>query len=392
VSNSAESYTLMAAANNALRRGDAVAARDHFGQAVAADPSDIEAWLGLAVAFKDLKDRDRALAAIDRALGLAPRSFRALIVRADLYADEGDARSASSFYAAALRCAPPAAQLSPHQLSEVRRAQQMCDHYTRAYESYFQEKLAAKGFDPARSSPRFAHSLDLMMGRKKIFLQQPSQYYFPGLPQIQFYEREAFSWLAAIEQATDDIATELKAILEGPEAFEPYVQNEANRPRRENDSMTDSRDWTAFYLRKSGKVVAANAARCPKTMRALESAPLCSIPGRAPSILFSQLCAGARIPPHTGFVNTRLICHLPLIVPDGCGFRVGSETRVWEKGKALVFDDTIEHEAWNTSRETGIILLFEIWRPELSGEERKLVSALIEATDSYGGKRVEWTS
>jgi len=392
VSNLAESYTLMAAGNNALRRGDSTAARDHFGQAVAANPSDVEAWLGLAIAFKDLKDRDRALAAIDRALALSPRSFRALIVRADLYAEEGDGRSASSFYAAALRCAPPTAQLSPHQLSEVRRAQQMCDHYTREYESYFQEKLAAKGFDPSHSSKRFARSLDLMMGRKKIYQQQPSQYYFPELPQIQFYEREMFPWLAEIERATDDITAELEAVLKGPNAFRPYVEQDPSRPSREDTSMTNNPDWTAFFLWKGGKIVAEHAARCPKTMRALEKVPSCNIPNRSPSILFSQLRAGARIPPHAGFINARLICHLPLIVPDGCGFRVGNETRTWEKGKALVFDDTMEHEAWNGSRETRVILLFEIWRPELSAEERTLVSTLIHATDTYRGKREEWTA
>ena len=130
--------------------------------------------------------------------------------------------------------------------------------------------------------------------------------------------------------------------------------------------------------------MAENAARCPKTLDALADAPLARVPGRSPSILYSLLRPGARIPPHTGEVNTRLICHLPLIVPDPCSFRVGNDTRAPVEGRAWVFDDTIEHEAWNGSERTRVILLFEIWRPELTAAERALVSAMFEAIDAYG--------
>jgi hypothetical protein len=70
---------------------------------------------------------------------------------------------------------------------------------------------------------------------------------------------------------------------------------------------------------------------------------------------------------------------LPLVVPSGCQLRVGNDQRQVEKGKAWVFDDTIEHEAWNSSSEARVVLIFDIWRPELTGEERDLVAALIEA-------------
>jgi aspartyl/asparaginyl beta-hydroxylase (cupin superfamily) len=88
-------------------------------------------------------------------------------------------------------------------------------------------------------------------------------------------------------------------------------------------------------------------------------------------------------------LNARLICHVPLIVPEGCGFRVGNETRRWEVGKALIFDDTIEHEAWNDSKEDRLLLIFDIWRPELSEVERKAVTAMFEAVDAYQGKPAE---
>jgi aspartyl/asparaginyl beta-hydroxylase (cupin superfamily) len=154
--------------------------------------------------------------------------------------------------------------------------------------------------------------------------------------------------------------------------------------------MLDNPDWTAFYLWKDGEPLTANAERCPRTMAALEAVPLARLPNRSPSVLFSQLRPGARIPPHNGFVNTRLICHLPLIVPPGCGFRVGNESREWVEGKAWVFDDTIEHEAWNGSGETRVILLFEIWRPELTLRERELVCAMFEAIDAHTGQKPQW--
>ena len=90
-------------------------------------------------------------------------------------------------------------------------------------------------------------------------------------------------------------------------------------------------------------------------------------------------------------MNTRLICHLPLIVPPGCGFRVGNDTRTPIEGRAWAFDDTIEHEAWNTSKEARVILLFEVWRPELSDQERALVRAMFEAIDEYSGQPPSWS-
>ena len=74
-------------------------------------------------------------------------------------------------------------------------------------------------------------------------------------------------------------------------------------------------------------------------------------------------------------------CHLPLVVPPHCGFRVGNEVRAWEVGKLLIFDDTIEHEAWNNSAEDRIVLIFDIWRPELTEDERRAVTAIFEAID-----------
>jgi aspartyl/asparaginyl beta-hydroxylase (cupin superfamily) len=184
---------------------------------------------------------------------------------------------------------------------------------------------------------------------------------------------------------------ELAEVLRIQNAFVPYIQAQVDAPARTDHKLLDSLDWSAFFLWKDGAVVPQNAERCPRTLAALSDVPLARIKGRTPSILFSLLQPGARIAPHTGFLNTRLICHLPIIVPPQCRFRVGNDERHWEKGKAWVFDDTIEHEAGNPSDQARVVLIFDIWRPELTAEERGLVTALMEAVDAYGsGQPSNW--
>jgi len=144
-------------------------------------------------------------------------------------------------------------------------------------------------------------------------------------------------------------------------------------------------------LIKDGVTVAENAARCPVTIAALHDVPLCRIDNRTPSVLISLLRPGVRIPPHHGFMNARLICHLPLVVPPQCALRVGNETRAWHEGQVVIFDDSMEHEAWNLSQEPRAVLIFDVWRPELSEQERSLVAAMLGAIDRFDGPRRTWT-
>jgi aspartyl/asparaginyl beta-hydroxylase (cupin superfamily) len=111
--------------------------------------------------------------------------------------------------------------------------------------------------------------------------------------------------------------------------------------------------------------------------------PLADQPGFAPTALFSALAPRTRIPPHTGSTNARLLVHLPLVLPGPSRFRVGNDIRTWRMGEAWVFDDTIEHEAWNDADETRVILIFDIWNPLLSQAERELISAMMKARSEW---------
>jgi aspartyl/asparaginyl beta-hydroxylase (cupin superfamily) len=100
--------------------------------------------------------------------------------------------------------------------------------------------------------------------------------------------------------------------------------------------------------------------------------------------MFSLLAPRTLIPPHVGINNARLVCHLPLIVPEGCWFRVGAETRCWRPGEAFIFDDTIEHEASNPSDDLRVVFIFDVWHPDLSPPERDAVAALIGSIGMRG--------
>jgi hypothetical protein len=305
--------------------------------------------------------------------------IRDLLAKGDAYRRAGDVRAATSFFQAALREAAKAGSLPRDLLEPLQSAQAQVGQAGADYQAHLERAVAG-----ADGGPRFDEAIDILFGRRDIFHQQPSAFYFPGLPQRQFYERAEFGWAASLEAETGAIRAEVCALLDGGASFAPYVEAEADRPPQDFHGMQDDPSWGAFYLWKDGSLVAENAARCPRTVEALGKVPMSRIGSRTPSVLFSLLQPGAHIPPHHGMLNSRLICHLPLIVPPGCWLRVGNETRNWEEGRLLIFDDSIEHEAMNPTGELRVILLFDIWRPELSEAERHGVSAVFEAIDGYG--------
>jgi aspartate beta-hydroxylase len=370
---------LTQAAYVALSKGDAAGARDLLDRVVAAKRADVTVWLGLAQARGFLGDDAGWGAAIDEALALQPNDLRALVAKGDYMASSGDARGASAFYAAALQYMPRYKSLPPILQDALQRAQAANQQLVRELEEFVRGKLDESGVS---APPRFRNAVDILFGKKRAYVQEPRYLYYPELPQVQFYERSAFPWLDSVEAATAEIRSELRAVIGGD--FKPYVTQSLGRPQQNQAGLAGNPDWSAYFLFKDG-AEQPGARNCPRTLAALEAAPLTRIPKRTPSILFSKLAAGAHIPPHTGMLNARLICHLPLIVPDGCEFRVGNDVRAWAAEKAWVFDDTIEHEAWNRSGEDRYILIFDIWRPELSEDERAAIAALCEAIDAYRG-------
>jgi aspartate beta-hydroxylase len=374
----------------ALKRGDIGAARDLFGRVIAAGAADADTWFSLSLVHQGLRSANEESAALDKTLELNPRYLPALIRKGDLYTQRGDLRAASAFYRAAIQVGGAMQGLSPQWRAELARIEGLCQDNTRIFEQHLVGDLERQGLGQP-GTERFGHAMELLLGKRQIFHQQPRYFHFPELPQIQFYDRAQFPWAAALERETPAIRAELLQVLTTEAGVVPYMQRETDRPVFDRNGLLDDPAWSAFHLVKNGVPVAENAARCPNTMKALEQVPVCGIKGRTPVVLFSLLRPGAHIPPHCGYLNTRLICHLPLIVPSGCALRVGNETRAWREGELVMFDDTMEHEAWNRSSQLRAVLLFDIWRPELSQVERSLVARMLESIDRFGGPRREWT-
>ncbi len=387
----ASTVEMDAAVLDALRRGDAALARDLLEKFVAdgTGVTTAEIWLTLARVRSQLGDIEGKIDAIDRALELSPRDLAALVAKADHLATMQDSRGAAAYYAAGLRHMPNFAKLSPARQQDLLRARAASEKLAKEFEDFLRSRLEAAGLNEANSPPRFSQALDILVGKKRPFYQSPRYFYFPELPQIQFYPREAFPWCDAVEEAYGDIRSELETLIASDVEFLPYLRRNKSRPQMDASGLVENPAWSAQFLLNGGERQ-ASADLCPQTMAAIQKAPMPKIPGRTPHALFSRLAAGAKIPPHSGMLNVRLICHLAIVVPRGCEFRVGNDIRAWQEGLCWVFDDTIEHEAWNNSQRDRYILIFDIWRPELSPDEQVAVSSLCEAVDAFSGTGTPW--
>lgn len=363
-------------AASAMQRGDGKAALAALARIPDAPP------LTWAQAHIMASDFDAAEAIADKILHADPRNIWGLIFKGDCMQHRGDTRAATDFYKTARDFMQQSGQVSPALQRATAYVDDKLAKLSVQFEDDLRTRMAAAGFGGNNATPRVAEALDILTGRRQIQLQQPRSFYFPGLPQIQFYEREQFEWVAELEAQTSAIREELIAVLAGSDDFTPYVENSPDRPINESAMVGDAR-WSAYHFWKDGDLLEANAARCPATMTALAGVPSPHINGWSPLALFSLLRPGMHIPPHRGFLNTRLICHLPLVTPPGCLLRVGNEEREWEQGKMLIFDDSIVHEARNTSRETRVVLLFDIWRPEIDEADRAALTVLFEFIASY---------
>ena len=359
-------------ARAALARGDARGAREALG-----DAQSIPSAFLLAQACRLDGDDAGERAALDRLLALEPRHLGGLLLSGDAHDRAGNGDGAAAAYRSALAAAPPPAQLPTSLTAALDRAAQ----WLRGDAGTALERVEAAL--PGPRSPLIDETLAILRGDVPIQLQRPTNLYVPGLPQRAFYDRAEFAWADAIEAETTAIRAELEADLAASADFSPYIAADADRSAGQapNAHLAGDPSWSALHLLRDGVPVGDTAARFPRTLAALDAIPdVPRIPGRAPMALFSLLRGEAHIRPHHGLFNFRLICHLPLIVPDGCALRVGNHERSWCEGELLIFDDSMEHEARNASSEARYILLFECWKPEIEAADRAALSRLLEAS------------
>jgi aspartyl/asparaginyl beta-hydroxylase (cupin superfamily) len=374
-------------ATEALGRGDGRGARELLEPLSGASAIPPALFL-LAQACRMAGDDEAELDATQRLLKLQPGHLGGLLMKGAALVRGGDEDSAMVPYQMAVAVAEQVRRggqsLPPMLASEVARAAQWLERHIAERAARIDDALASGGFGPGKRSEAVDEALAILRGDASIQLQQPTSFYFPGLPQRPFYERDEFAWTTEFEARTGAIQAELEALLRSQaEEFEPYVAADADRSggTAPNAHLAGDASWSAYHLLKGGEPVAGHAEHFPETLAALELAPLPRVAGRAPMALFSLLKPGAHIRPHHGLFNFRLICHLPLIVPADCTLRVGNRQRQWRERELLIFDDSMEHEAWNRSDRQRIILLFEIWRPEIRPADREALTLLLEAAN-----------
>jgi aspartyl/asparaginyl beta-hydroxylase (cupin superfamily) len=381
----AQVHALMDAGMRALYSGDPAAARPLLERAVALDPAAPLLWVNLALAHRELRDATAERDALEKALELDPRYYPALLHKGRLFERQGKPKQAAYMYHAFLCCIPPGAEQDTTMRTAIEHANKVLRENEAALEAFLKPRVdEARARLAGERLERFDACFDALVGKRRVYAPQPTFMLFPRLPAIEFLERERFEWIEALESAADDIRAEALATLElAREDFVPYISKPPGSPVDQWQELNNSKRWSTFFLLKNGRRLEDHLARCPKTAAALERVPLCEIPGHAPTAFFSVLAPKTRIPAHTGVTNTRFISHLALVVPPGCSFRVGAETREWREGRAWVFDDTFEHEAWNGSGEPRVVLIFDVWNAFLTPAERDLVSVVTAGVQEY---------
>ena len=369
---------------DALTRTDPGAAARHFEIACKREPGERSHWINLATAHRALGDPDGERAALENALAIDQTDLLALIRIAELHERLGETTPAAERWSAVLALSSRIHDPSPEFAEILRHARTFVGERHRklveAIDSSLANELAAAS---PRDRRRMQRAADARLGRRPIYSNECEGLHYPFLPADEFFDREHFPWLGELEAATPIILAELEAILADPKTeLTPYISLPSGVPANKWSGLDKSLDWGAFHLWKEGERFDEACARAPRTAALVEMLPLCRIESRAPNVFFSILKAGSHIPAHTGVTNVRSVVHLPLIVPEGCEFRVGGETRNWIPGHAFVFDDTIEHEAWNRSESDRAILIIDVWNPHLGDHERTMVCRLYEAMDA----------
>ena len=319
---------------------------------------------------------------------LAGRSdIEATLAKADHRMLAADYRAAAAFYGAVGRLAGQGAAI---ERSELLRARDAAVWLEARFGEVLREGLVKAGLGPDERHPRFQKALEIMQGARKRdpeysrYPQLPQTFFYPDLPLVHFADPAGYAWREAVEAKAGIFREECQSLLADPANFLPYVRQTTDRPQGDVHGLLDNPDWSTCYLTDKGQPIAERVALAPVAFETLDSqVPLCRITTRAPSIMFSLLRPHSNIPAHTGMINCRFICHLPLVVPDHCGFRVGAETREWQVGELIVFDDSVEHEAWNNSDHDRLVLIFDVWRPDISKEERRQIETLFDIVDTY---------
>ena len=377
----------------ALLRGDSARAAELLSELVRAHPNDAQLALGHAVALAEAERLREAIAVIEASLVVNPKHFPSWLLLGHIREAQGDDIGAlRAWYQAVIgaqleghwkdqRSTPPNL-LKPvvHAIEQVRagRRELLFDVYSNLRAQHGAHALMR--VDRALSG--YLKEWDSTPSDAR---QRPRFFYFPDLPTTPYHDPYLQPWAKRLEASFAAIRDEaLRVWTEGQrlQNFLELPQNSRLEDYLQGVGVTPA--WEAFFFYRHGHRFDANHALCPRTSEVLESSDLCRIEEQAPEICFSVLKPGSHIMPHYGVTNVRLVMHLPLIVPPHCALNlIDVGEHHWQEGKLMMFDDTFQHEAWNRSNATRIVLLMDCWNPHLTRVEQLAVKQLVEMISGF---------
>jgi beta-hydroxylase len=170
-----------------------------------------------------------------------------------------------------------------------------------------------------------------------------------------FFDSQQYEWVEKLESNWQVIRQELDDLLKSLNTI-PNFQDIS----KDQYSITQDNRWKTYFFYAYGLKAEQNCNRCPQTAKLIEQIP------EMKTAFFSILLPDKQIPEHRGPYKGVLRYHLALKVPEAahkCGIKVGGETRHWQEGKSLIFDDTFPHQAWNNSEEIRVVLFLDFVRP-----------------------------
>ncbi len=407
-----------------LRQGRIPEAESAFARLLESSPDHIEALNVVALAALRRGQLPRALELLQRAAQLDPKDAVTLHHLGRVLDAVGDAAAALSAHEGAVRLRPDFSVARLHWAQALERAQNLDPaviQYARALEDAQRGgRWLTPDSTPPGLRPLIEHAvLTVRRHRNQVFAglfeplvqrfgvdslsrvartlrvyfkqetaestdprQRPTFMFMPGLPAVPYFDRSLFPWMEDFESRTADIQAELHRVLPRPQGSEKVFNSE----ELEQANLRSTREppsWTGYYFYRHGERREDNSATCPKTAAALLPLPLSRVRGHGPEVLYSVFTPGTHLLPHRGVTNTRVVGHLPLIIPEDCALKVGGEVHAWVEGRAVVFDDTYEHEAWNRSASTRVVLIFDLWNPYLTEIERLAFADLISAIGDF---------
>lgn len=371
---------------HAFRRGDSREALALLQQAHAAAPHDATILLTVAMVLEQGGDHVGQLRALDAALARQPTLLPALLAKVECLDAMGrSSAEVAPWVRASLQAAGPEKDWPKVLRSRIESVVQRCRELDRALSVFIDERLgdvlAALG---SHEKARWHEARAILCEGAKPYLQAPARLLVPRLAALPFHDPARFPWVDALQRQTAAIREEFLALWADSEStFKPYIAFGEGAPLGVWADLNHSPRWASRFLWRNGIPDAAVQARCPVTVEVLDRVGMADIDGLCPNAMFSVLAPQTHIPPHTGETNARLVVHLPLVVPEGCRYRVGADWREWREGEVLIFDDSIEHEARNDSSSKRVVLIFDVWHPDLSLAERDVVRELSSAMRDF---------